>query len=107
MKYRQHVPKTPSQERIYEVIRRPLITEKTTALSETNQVAFEVDPQATKPEIKAAVEKLFSVKVQAVNTLNLKGKRKRRRGRLAQRKDIKKAYVTLVKGQTIDLTTGL
>jgi large subunit ribosomal protein L23 len=94
-------------ERAYEVIRRPLITEKATRASEHNQVAFVVALDASKPEIKAAVEMLFKVKVDAVNTLRQKGKSKRFRGRLGQRSDIKKAFVTLAEGHTIDVTTGL
>ncbi len=99
--------KPVSDERIYEVIRRPVITEKATMLSEFNQVTFLVAPDATKPEIKAAVETLFKVKVTAVNTLRQKGKLKRFRGRLGQRPDTKKAVVTLAEGDSIDVTTGL
>ncbi len=98
---------TVGEERAYEVIRRPLITEKATRVSEHNQVAFIVATDATKPEIKAAVEKLFKVKVKAVNTLIQKGKHKRFRGRPGARPDIKKAIVTLAEGQSIDVTTGL
>ena len=94
-------------ERAYEVIRRPLITEKATRVSEHNQVAFVVSLDATKPEIKAAVEMLFKVKVEAVNTLRQKGKSKRFRGRPGTRPDIKKAFVTLAEGHSIDVTTGL
>jgi large subunit ribosomal protein L23 len=94
-------------ERRYEVIRRPLITEKATLLSEHNQVAFLVALDATKPEIKAAVEGLFKVKVTAVNTLCQQGKTKRTKGRLGQRADTKKAIVTLAEGHSIDVTTGL
>ena len=88
-------------------IRRPLITEKATRVSEHNQVAFVVALDATKPEIKAAVEMLFKVKVEAVNTLRQKGKSKRFRGRPGTRPDIKKAFITLAEGQSIDVTTGL
>jgi large subunit ribosomal protein L23 len=94
-------------ERTYEVLRRPIITEKATLISEHNQVSFFVAVDATKPEIKAAVEKLFAVKVKAVNTLRQKGKIKRFRGRLGQRAAQKKAIVTLAEGHTIDITTGL
>ena len=94
-------------ERAYEVIRRPLITEKATRVSEHNQVAFIVALDASKPEIKAAVETLFKVKVEAVNTLRQKGKAKRFRGRPGRRPDIKKAFVTLAEGHSIDVTTGL
>jgi large subunit ribosomal protein L23 len=96
-----------SREAMYVIIRQPVITEKATALGEKNTVAFRVAPDASKPEIKAAVEGLFGVKVTAVNTLVMKGKTKRFRGRPGRRSDVKKAYVTLAPGQTIDLTTGL
>jgi large subunit ribosomal protein L23 len=98
---------TVGVERAYEVIRRPVITEKATMISEHNQVSFLVAIDATKPEIKAAIEKLFKVKVKAVNTLIQKGKRKRFRGRPGRRPDIKKAIVTLAEGHSIDVTTGL
>ena len=96
-----------SKLRAYDVIRNPVITEKSTYASEYNQVVFDVAPEASKPEIKAAVEALFSVKVKAVNTLIRKGKSKRFRGRIGQRKDVKKAIVTLVDGQSIDVSSGL
>ncbi len=95
------------QDRIYELIRSPIVTEKATLLSEFNQVSFRVPLGATKPEIKAAVEGLFKVKVTAVNTLRQKGKVKRFRGRLGKRNDFKKAIVTLAEGQSIDITTGV
>ena len=91
----------------YDTIRRPVITEKATMASEANAVVFEVQKGATKPEIKAAVESLFGVKVKAVNTLVTKGKVKRFKGRLGTRNDVKKAYVTLEDGHAIDVTTGL
>ncbi|MDB5506606.1 MAG: ribosomal protein [Devosia sp.] len=91
----------------YDIIRNPVVTEKSTMASEFNQVVFDVAVGASKPEIKAAVEQLFSVKVKAVNTLVRKGKVKRFRGQLGTRSDIKKAVVTLVEGQTIDISTGL
>jgi large subunit ribosomal protein L23 len=91
----------------YDVIRRPVITEKATMASEHNAVVFEVAMDATKPAIKEAVEGLFGVKVKAVNTAIQKGKRKRFRGIRGRRKDVKKAYVTLEEGNTIDVTTGL
>jgi len=94
-------------ERMYEVIRAPLITEKSTLLSEKNQFVFKVSEDATKPEIKAAIEGLFGVKVTGVNTLVVKGKTKRFKGRPGVRSDVKKAYVKLAEGQTIDLSTGL
>ncbi len=91
----------------YDVIRKPLITEKTTMASENGAVVFEVAIEANKPQIKEAVEAVFGVKVKAVNTTITKGKSKRFRGRLGTRKDVKKAYVTLEEGNTIDVSTGL
>ena len=92
---------------LYDLIRKPIITEKATMASEHGAVVFEVAIDATKPQIKEAVEGLFNVKVKAVNTAVAKGKVKRFRGRPGRRKDVKKAYVTLVEGNTIDVTTGL
>lgn len=97
----------PSRERIFELIRRPLVTEKSTLNSEHNQVTFEVPLDANKFEIKAAIEDLFKVKVTAVNTLRQKGKTKRFRGQLGRRSDFKKAVVTLAEGDHIDVTTGV
>ena len=91
----------------YDIILRPMITEKATLLSESNQVVFKVTKTATKPQIKQAVENLFKVKVKAVNTIVHKGKKKAFRGRLAQQSDSKKAIVTLADGESIDVTTGL
>jgi large subunit ribosomal protein L23 len=96
-----------SREAMYQVIRNPLITEKATMLSEHGQFVFRVAPDATKPEIKAAVEGLFGVTVLAVNTLVQKGKTKRFKGRPGRRSDVKKAFVKLAAGQSIDFTTGL
>ena len=93
--------------RHYDVIVSPVITEKATTLSEHNKVVFRVRPDATKPQIKEAVEKLFDVKVKAVNTLVRKGKFKAFRGRPGQQSDVKKAIVTLEEGHRIDVTTGL
>ena len=93
--------------RHYDVILSPVITEKATNLSEQNKVVFRVRADATKPQIKEAVEKLFDVKVRSVNTLVTKGKVKMFRGIRGQRSDVKKAVVTLEEGQTIDVTTGL
>ncbi|MDB5510789.1 MAG: ribosomal protein [Enterovirga sp.] len=93
--------------RHYDVIVSPVITEKATNLTEFNKVVFRVAPGATKPQIKEAVERLFDVKVTAVNTLVTKGKEKIFRGRKGRRSDVKKAIVTLAEGQTIDVTTGL
>ncbi|MHA7889134.1 MULTISPECIES: 50S ribosomal protein L23 [Roseicyclus] len=91
----------------YDVIRKPIITEKSTMASENGAVVFEVAIDANKPQIKQAVEELFGVKVKAVNTTITKGKQKRFRGQLGRRKDVKKAYVTLEEGNTIDVSTGL
>ena len=91
----------------YDVIRQPIITEKATIASENNAVVFEVAIDANKPQIKEAVESLFNVKVKAVNTSITKGKVKRFKGQLGKRKDVKKAYVTLEEGNTIDVSTGL
>ncbi|EYD73474.1 MULTISPECIES: 50S ribosomal protein L23 [Limimaricola] len=91
----------------YDVIRKPVITEKATLASEANAVVFEVAIDANKPQIKEAVEALFSVKVKAVNTVVTKGKVKRFRGVIGTRKDVKKAYVTLEEGNSIDVSTGL
>ena len=92
---------------MYEIIRSPLITEKSTIISEHNQVSFRVPLAATKPEIRAAVEGLFDVKVTSVNTMRQQGKVKRFRGRLGKRNDTKKAIVTLAEGNSIDITTGV
>lgn len=97
----------PSRERIYEILRSPVITEKATLASEHNQVTFRVPLDASKPEIKSAVEGLFNVQVVAVNTLIHKGKTKRFRGNPGKQKDTKKAVVRLAEGQSIDVTTGL
>ncbi|MFN4278406.1 MAG: 50S ribosomal protein L23 [Ferrovibrio sp.] len=91
----------------YDVILAPVITEKATRTSEYNQVTFKVPLTATKPQIKAAVEALFKVKVKAVNTLRAKGKTKMFRGEPGQRSDWKKAMVTLADGHKIDVTTGI
>ena len=98
---------TPSDPRLYDVILSPLITEKATMASERNQVIFKVATNATKPQIKEAVEKLFDVKVKKVNTLVRKGKLKTFRGHHALQSDAKKAIVTLVEGHHIDIATGL
>ncbi|MDX2306711.1 MAG: 50S ribosomal protein L23 [Hyphomicrobium sp.] len=91
----------------YDVILSPVITEKSTLVSEANQVIFKVAPTASKGDIKSAVESLFGVKVKAVNTLVRKGKLKMFKGRPAQLGDTKKAIVTLEAGHSIDVTTGL
>ncbi len=95
------------KEAFYDVIQRPLITEKATALAEHNKVVFRVRGDATKPQIKEAVEALFKVEVVSVNTVNVHGKTKIFRGALGQRKDFKKAVVTLASGQSIDLAGGI
>lgn len=94
-------------ERDYRTILSPVITEKSTRISEYNQVAFRVPLDASKPQIKKAVENLFKVKVTAVNTIRVKGKTKRFRGIPGRRPDFKKAVVTLAEGHTIDVTTGI
>lgn len=91
----------------YDTIISPVITEKATLASEHGKVVFRVAQNATKPEIKAAVEALFNVKVTAVNTMNRAGKTKRFRGIAGRQKGYKKAVVTLAEGQSIDVTTGL
>ena len=92
---------------LYDVIRKPIVTEKATMASESGAVVFEVAIESNKPQIKEAVESLFGVKVKAVNTMITKGKTKRFRGSPGRRKDVKKAYVTLEDGNTIDVSTGL
>ncbi len=96
-----------SKERMYEVVRGPIITEKATLGSEHNQVTFRVAIDANKNEIKTAIEGLFNVKVRAVNTSRMKGKVKRWRGRLGKRVATKKAMVTLEEGQSLDISTGI
>ena len=95
------------KQRIYEVLVAPVVTEKSTLGSEHNQVTFKVTKDATKPEIKKAVEDVFKVKVKSVNTLNLPGKTKRFRGVEGKRSGIKKAVVRLESGQNIDVSAGL
>ncbi len=97
----------PITEAMYNVLLSPVITEKATLGSEHNQVTFRVALAATKPEIKAAVETLFDVKVLSVNTLCQRGKAKRFRGQVGRRSNYKKAMVTLAEGQTLDVTTGI
>jgi large subunit ribosomal protein L23 len=98
---------TAVEPRHYDVILSPVITEKATMASEKNQVLFKVARTATKPQIKEAVEKLFNVKVKAVNTLVRKGKTRIFRGMKGELSDVKKAIVTLEEGHRIDVTTGL
>ena len=96
-----------SREAMYQIIRAPVITEKATMLSEHGQFVFRVATDATKPQIKAAIEGLFSVSVISVNTLVQKGKTRMFKGRPGVRSDVKKAFVRLEAGQSIDFTTGL
>lgn len=94
-------------ERMYDIIRAPVVTEKSTRGAEVNQVTFRVAMDATKPEIKKAVETLFKVKVKSVNTIRVNGKRKRFQGRPGRRADYKKAIVSLAEGEMIDVMTGV
>ena len=107
MSWKYYRKTTVDKERQYELVRSPVITEKATLGSENNQVTFRVPLDASKPEIKAAVEQLFDVKVVSVNTLRQKGKTKVFRGRKGRRNDYKKAVIRLEEGQSIDVTTGL
>ncbi|MEQ8387814.1 MAG: 50S ribosomal protein L23 [Alphaproteobacteria bacterium] len=107
MNARLKKPVRISEGRMMEIVRSPLITEKTSLMSEHNHVAFRVPLDATKGEIKAAVETLFKVKVDGVNTIRSKGKRKVFRGERGRRPDWKKAMVRLAEGESIDVTTGL
>lgn len=99
--------KTQVTPRMYDILLAPVITEKATMGSEHGQVTFKVALDATKPEIKDAVEAIFGVQVKAVNTSRLKGKTKRFKGYKGRRSDIKKAIVTLAEGQTVDVTAGV
>ena len=96
-----------SQNKAYQIILNPLVTEKSTQLSEFNKMVFSVPVNATKLEVKSSIEKIFSVKVTAVNTILLKGKVKRFKGVLGRRSNTKKAIVTLAPGNTIDLSVGV
>jgi len=96
-----------TRQQMYDIVRAPVITEKATAASEHNQVTFRVALDATKREIKTAIEGLFDVKVDAVNTIRVEGKTKRVRGKPGHRSDFKKAIVTLAEGSRIDVTTGI
>src|ERR1700745_756124 len=97
----------PTRQQMFDIVRAPVITEKATNVSEHNQVIFRVPLAATKREVKAAGEEVFSVKGKAVNTIRVQGKLKRFRGRVGRRSDYKKAVVTLGEGQRIDVTTGI
>jgi large subunit ribosomal protein L23 len=96
-----------TRQQMYDIVRAPLITEKATTVSEHNQVIFRVKLDSNKRKIKAAIEGLFDVKVDAVNTIRVEGKTKRFRGRPGRRSDYKKAIVTLAEGSSIDVTTGI
>ena len=96
-----------SQNKAYQVILKPLVTEKSSLLSEYNKMVFSVPINATKLEVKSSIEKIFSVKVKSVNTILLKGKIKRFKGVLGKRSNTKKAIVTLAPGNTIDLSAGV
>ena len=100
-------PQAAIDARHYDIVLAPHITEKSTMLSEANAVVFKVAPSASKPEIKAAIEALFNVKVTNVNTIVSKGKTKRWKGTPYRRSDVKKAIVTLAKGESIDITEGV
>ena len=106
IKYRNKL-KEVDLNKSYKIIRKPIVTEKATKLSEFNKVVFEVASKSNKSEIRSAVEKLFSVKVKAVNIINIKGKVKRFKGVLGKRNDIKKAVITLEEGNTIDISAGV
>ena len=104
---KRHAKTELTKQQMYDVVLAPVITEKATRTSEHNQVVFKVALDATKPQIKAAIEGVFGVKVKAVNTVRVKGKTKLFKGRPGRRSDYKKAMVTLAEGQTIDVTTGV
>jgi large subunit ribosomal protein L23 len=103
----KHATVTSNSLSVFDVIRAPVITEKSTMAGENNQYTFKVSNQSTKQDIKIAVETLYKVKVEKVNTINVKGKVKRFRGRIGKRSDVKKAIVRLASGEKIDLSSGL
>ncbi|MEM7070439.1 MAG: 50S ribosomal protein L23 [Pseudomonadota bacterium] len=107
MSWRYFKKETLSDDKVYDIIRAPLVSEKTTMISQENCAVFKVAPYANKTSIKQAVEKLFSVNVEAVNIIGIKPKLKRFRGRIGFRAAYKKAVVTLKKGQSIDMATEL
>ena len=107
MTARREKPVTVTINQAYDLIVAPVVTEKSTMGSENNQVTFRVPLTATKPQIKAAIEILFKVKVNSVNTLKQRGKIKRFKGKLGKRPDYKKAIVSLAEGEMIDITTGV
>tara|TARA_A200000113_G_scaffold16741_1_gene14887 strand:- start:536 stop:865 length:330 start_codon:yes stop_codon:yes gene_type:complete len=104
---RKKVDSKISQNKAYQIILNPLVTEKSTQQSEFNKMVFSVPVNATKLEVKSSIEKIFSVKVTSVNTILLKGKVKRFKGVLGRRSNTKKAIVTLAPGNTIDLSAGV
>lgn len=95
-----------SNARLYDVIERPVVTEKSTVAGEQNKLTFKISPTATKKDVKAAVESIFNVKVKKVNTINVEGKAKRFRGQPGQRQDYRKAVVTLEAGSQVDVAAG-
>ena len=92
---------------LYNIIKFPVVTEKSTKISENNQFVFKVDIDTSKDEVKKAIEKIFKVKVKSVNTLNVKGKKKVFKGTKGKRSDYKKAVITLIKGETLDYSGGV
>lgn len=96
-----------NEARLYDVIRTPVITEKSTALSESNKIVFKVPVDSNKKEVKEAVEKIFGVKVASVNTVKVHGKTKRFKGKIGKRSDAKKAIVTLKDGESVDVFGGV
>ena len=107
MSWRYFNRSKPSPESMYQIIRSPVITEKSTLISESNQVVFKVAGSAGKSDIRAAVESLFGVKVTAVNTLNVRAKTRRFKGRVGHKSGYKKAIVTLAEGESIDIGVGI
>ena len=92
---------------LYNIIKFPVVTEKSTKISENNQFVFKVDTDTSKDEVKKAIEKIFKVKVKSVNTINVKGKKKVFKGTKGKRSDYKKAVITLIKGETLDYSGGV
>tara|TARA_B100000161_G_C33218859_1_gene267520 strand:- start:141 stop:431 length:291 start_codon:yes stop_codon:yes gene_type:complete len=92
---------------LYNIIKFPVVTEKSTKISENNQFVFKVDIDTSKDEVKKAIEKIFKVKVKSVNTINVKGKKKVFKGTKGKRSDYKKAVITLLKGETLDYSGGV
>ena len=92
---------------LYNIIKFPVVTEKSTKISENNQFVFKVDIGTSKDEVKKAIEKIFKVKVKSVNTINVKGKKKVFKGTKGKRSDYKKAVITLIKGETLDYSGGV